>query len=85
MTFPGPILDLHEPTGVIFDLLQYFGFELGAQTNVDLKNERYAVHGEHDAGKLQDILDGFIRRFVLCPACENPETTLVRTEQTCVV
>ncbi|KAI6213445.1 Eukaryotic translation initiation factor 5 [Aphelenchoides besseyi] len=56
---------------------KYFGCELGAQTNFDLKNDRYIVNGEHDANKLQDILDGFIRKFVLCPACENPETTLV--------
>jgi translation initiation factor 5 len=55
---------------------KYFGCELGAQTNFDLKNERYIVNGEHDANKLQDILDGFIRKFVLCPNCDNPETTL---------
>lgn len=55
---------------------KYFGCELGAQTNFDMKNERFIVNGEHDAAKLQDILDGFIRKFVLCPACENPETTL---------
>ena len=24
----------------------------------------------------QDLLDGFIKKFVLCPACDNPETTL---------
>ncbi|KAI6230187.1 Eukaryotic translation initiation factor 5 [Aphelenchoides fujianensis] len=56
---------------------KYFGCELGAQTNFDLKNDRYIVNGEHDANKLQDILDGFIRKFVLCPACENPETAWV--------
>lgn len=55
---------------------KYFGCELGAQTQFDLKNERYIVNGEHDAGKLQDLLDGFIRKFVLCPNCDNPETTL---------
>ncbi|MFH4983262.1 hypothetical protein AB6A40_009971 [Gnathostoma spinigerum] len=55
---------------------KYFGCELGAQTNFDMKNERFIVNGEHDAAKLQDILDGFIKKFVLCPACENPETTL---------
>uniref|UniRef100_A0A914WNN3 Eukaryotic translation initiation factor 5 n=1 Tax=Plectus sambesii TaxID=2011161 RepID=A0A914WNN3_9BILA len=55
---------------------KYFGCELGAQTNFDLKNERYIVNGEHDASKLQEILDGFIRKFVLCPACDNPETVL---------
>ncbi|CAD6189636.1 unnamed protein product [Caenorhabditis auriculariae] len=56
---------------------KYFGCELGAQTNFDAKNERYIVNGEHDANKLQDILDGFIKKFVLCPACENPETQLL--------
>lgn len=61
---------------------KYFGCELGAQTQVDVKNERYIVNGEHDASKLQDILDGFIKKFVLCPSCDNPETTLtVRRNQ----
>ncbi|VDO55642.1 unnamed protein product [Haemonchus placei] len=61
---------------------KYFGCELGAQTNYDARNERYIVNGEHDAAKLQDILDGFIKKFVLCPACDNPETALsVRRNQ----
>lgn len=55
---------------------KYFGCELGAQTNFDAKNDRYIVNGDHDAAKLQDILDGFIKKFVLCPACDNPETAL---------
>uniref|UniRef100_A0AC35U2A1 Eukaryotic translation initiation factor 5 n=1 Tax=Rhabditophanes sp. KR3021 TaxID=114890 RepID=A0AC35U2A1_9BILA len=54
---------------------KYFGCELGAQTNFDNKNERYIVNGDHDATKLQDLLDGFIKKFVLCANCENPETT----------
>lgn len=55
---------------------KYFGCELGAQTQIDLKNERYIVNGSHDAEKLQEILDGFIEKFVLCPDCDNPETVL---------
>nr|VZI20670.1 unnamed protein product [Spirometra erinaceieuropaei] len=55
---------------------KYFGCELGAQIHVDEKNERYIVNGAHDAGKLQDLLNGFIKKFVLCPSCGNPETTL---------
>jgi len=55
---------------------KYFGCELGAQTQFDYKNERFIVNGSHDAEKLQDLLDGFIRRFVLCPECDNPETDL---------
>ncbi|XP_013104738.2 eukaryotic translation initiation factor 5 [Stomoxys calcitrans] len=55
---------------------KYFGCELGAQTQFDHKNERFIVNGSHDAAKLQDLLDGFIRKFVLCPECDNPETDL---------
>lgn len=55
---------------------KYFGCELGAQTQFDAKNERYIVNGSHDPSKLQDLLDGFIKRFVLCPECDNPETQL---------
>lgn len=60
---------------------KYFGCELGAQTQFDFKNDRYIVNGSHDAAKLQDLLDGFIKRFVLCPECENPETVLHPNER----
>jgi len=56
---------------------KYFGCELGAQTQFDYKNDRFIVNGSHDASKLQDLLDGFIRKFVLCPGCDNPETELL--------
>ncbi|CAH2983112.1 unnamed protein product [Chilo suppressalis] len=56
---------------------KYFGCELGAQTQFDFKNERFIVNGSHDSAKLQDLLDGFIRKFVLCPECDNPETDLI--------
>jgi translation initiation factor 5 len=55
---------------------KFFGCELGAQTQFDLKNDRYIVNGAHDAAKLQDMLDIFIRKFVLCERCDNPETVL---------
>lgn len=55
---------------------KYFGCELGAQTQFDFKNERFIVNGSHEAAKLQDLLDGFIKRYVLCPSCDNPETVL---------
>nr|CAG4645512.1 EOG090X05QT [Lynceus sp. MCZ IZ 141354] len=56
---------------------KFFGCELGAQTQFDFKNDRYIVNGAHDAAKLQQMLDGFIKKFVLCTNCENPETTLL--------
>jgi len=55
---------------------KYFGCELGAQTQFDIKAERYIVNGCHDGNKLQDMLDGFIKKFVLCEQCENPETVI---------
>lgn len=61
----------------ISDPTKYFGCELGAQTQFDGKNDRYIVNGSHDAEKLQNLLDGFIKKFVLCPECSNPETNLV--------
>jgi len=53
---------------------KFFGCELGAQTQFDFKNDRYIVNGVHDAAKLQDMLDIFIKKFVLCEQCDNPET-----------
>ncbi|KAI9675365.1 MAG: hypothetical protein M1817_001269 [Caeruleum heppii] len=58
-------------------VIKYFGFELGAQTNTNPADDRWIINGAHEAGKLQDYLDGFISRFVLCKKCKNPETDVV--------
>ncbi|KAJ5888658.1 hypothetical protein N7495_008699 [Penicillium taxi] len=58
-------------------LIKYFGFELGAQANAKPTDERWIVNGAHDAAKLQDYLDGFISKFVLCKKCKNPETDVI--------
>jgi translation initiation factor 5 len=55
-------------------VIKYFGFELGAQTNKDPKDDRWIINGAHESSKLQDYLDGFISKFVLCKKCKNPET-----------
>lgn len=57
-------------------LIKYFGFELGAQTNIDPKDDRWIINGAHESTKLQDYLDGFINKFVLCKDCKNPETVV---------
>ena len=59
------------------DPCKYFGCELGAQTLLDAKAGRYIVSGQHESIKLQELLDGFIKNFVLCEQCDNPETLLV--------
>jgi translation initiation factor 5 len=58
-------------------VIKYFGFELGAQTNINPSDDRWIINGAHDASKLQDHLDGFISKFVLCKNCKNPETDIV--------
>ncbi|KAJ3262606.1 hypothetical protein HK103_000135 [Boothiomyces macroporosus] len=59
---------------------KYFGFELGTQVKLDEKNDRYVINGAHNADSLQDILDGFIDKFVLCASCKNPETEFTFTK-----
>ncbi|KAJ3092437.1 hypothetical protein HK102_007256 [Quaeritorhiza haematococci] len=56
---------------------KFFGCELGALVTCDAKNDRYIVNGQHSADRLQQLLQGFINKFVLCPSCKNPETDLV--------
>ena len=62
------------PTNSDTDVIKYFGFELGAQTNTNPADDRWIINGAHEASKLQDYLDGFINKFVLCRHCKNPET-----------
>ncbi|PLB48974.1 eukaryotic translation initiation factor 5 [Aspergillus steynii IBT 23096] len=58
-------------------VIKYFGFELGAQANAKPTDDRWIINGAHDAAKLQDYLDGFITKFVLCKKCKNPETDVI--------
>jgi translation initiation factor 5 len=62
---------------LILDPTKFFGCELGAQVKFEAKNDRYIVNGAHDAEKLQQLLDIFIDKFVLCNSCKNPETDLI--------
>jgi translation initiation factor 5 len=63
---------------MLLDIMKYFGFELGAQAQMGEKLDGFVIKGAHDREKLQNLLDGFIKRFVLCSHCGNPETELVR-------
>ncbi|CAG8717046.1 27823_t:CDS:2, partial [Dentiscutata erythropus] len=56
---------------------KFFGCELGAQVKCDEKTDRYIVNGAHEAARLQELLDVFIKKFVLCAGCNNPETDLI--------
>lgn len=42
-------------------------------------DDRFIVNGAHTQERLLELLDTFIVKFVLCGACDNPETELVIT------
>ncbi|KAK9821544.1 hypothetical protein WJX74_010008 [Apatococcus lobatus] len=56
--------------------VKYFGCELGAQTKFDKKQGTSIVNGAHESGKLSELLEGFIKKYVQCYSCGNPETTI---------
>ncbi|KAI9055682.1 hypothetical protein LZ554_000625 [Drepanopeziza brunnea f. sp. 'monogermtubi'] len=66
-------------------VIKYFGFELGAQTNSNPADDRWIINGAHEASKLQEYLDGFINKFVLCKKCKNPETEVVIKDGTIIL
>lgn len=63
---------LHRTPG---EICKFFGCELGTQSRI--KNDRVIVNGAHTDKVLQQILDVFIDKFVLCPVCKLPETKLL--------
>lgn len=63
--------------------IKHFGCELGAQTNFDKKTGTSIVNGAHDAKKLSEILEIFIKKYVQCYNCGNPET-VVKVRRECI-
>ncbi|XP_073043659.1 eukaryotic translation initiation factor 5-like [Primulina eburnea] len=59
---------------------KYFGCELGAQSKFDEKTGTSHVNGAHDTAKLSGLLENFIKKFVQCYGCGNPETEIIITK-----
>ena len=51
--------------------LKFIGRELGS--NTELKTNSYLINGSHSVEKMQELLDKFIKKYVLCPKCHLPE------------
>lgn len=64
---------LHRPAGYV---CKFFGCELGAQTKINDDEGVYIVNGSFNQAKLSEILQLFIKMFVLCGNCNLPETDL---------
>ncbi|KAI6690857.1 hypothetical protein NL676_027685 [Syzygium grande] len=59
---------------------KYFGCELGAQSKFDEKTGVSLVNGAHDTAKLAGLLENFIKKYVQCYGCGNPETEVTITK-----
>ncbi|KAK9930661.1 hypothetical protein M0R45_027691 [Rubus argutus] len=59
---------------------KYFGCELGAQSKFDEKTGTSHVNGAHDTSKLAGLLENFIKKYVQCYGCGNPETEIIITK-----
>ncbi|KAF8399036.1 hypothetical protein HHK36_014902 [Tetracentron sinense] len=59
---------------------KHFGCELGAQSKFDEKTGVSLVNGAHDTTKLAGLLENFIKKYVQCYGCGNPETEIVITK-----
>lgn len=59
---------------------KFFGCELGAQSKFDEKTGTAIVNGSHDTPKLAGLLEIFIKKYVQCYGCGNPETDIIITK-----
>ncbi|OIW17270.1 hypothetical protein TanjilG_22382 [Lupinus angustifolius] len=59
---------------------KYFGCELGAQSKFDEKTGTSHVNGAHETAKLAGLLENFIKKYVQCYGCGNPETEILITK-----
>ncbi|KAI9200612.1 hypothetical protein LWI28_010539 [Acer negundo] len=64
---------------------KYFGNELGAQSKFDEKTGISLVNGAHDTAKLAGLLENFIKKYVQCYGCGNPETEVIITKTQMVI
>ncbi|GMH43733.1 hypothetical protein BSKO_11655 [Bryopsis sp. KO-2023] len=63
-------------------IIKYFGFELGALTTYDSKIGTSIVNGAHDANTLMRLTESFIKKYVQCYSCGNPETVIKIKKET---
>ena len=59
---------------------KFFGSELGAQTSVDEKNDRYRVNRAHNATRLHELLDAFIDKLCSAGRARIPRRILFRDD-----
>ncbi|MCO5587751.1 hypothetical protein L7F22_041703 [Adiantum nelumboides] len=61
-------------------ITKFYGCELGAQSKFDEKTNTAIVNGSHETAKLSALLENFIKKYVQCYGCGNPETEVIITK-----
>ncbi|CAI9105948.1 OLC1v1004985C1 [Oldenlandia corymbosa var. corymbosa] len=59
---------------------KYFGTQLGAISKFIEKTGTSQVNGSHETAKLAGLLEVFIKKYVQCYYCKNPETDIIVTK-----
>ena len=56
-------------------IVTYIGQVLGVSTNIDKKNQnKCTLTGKHEEYIIQEKYFEFVKKYILCRYCENPET-----------
>jgi len=56
-------------------IVSYIGQALGVSTNIDKKNQnKCTLTGKHEEHIIQDKYFEFVKKYILCKHCDNPET-----------
>ena len=56
-------------------IVSYIGQVLGVSTNIDKKNQnKCTLTGKHEEHVIQDKYFEFVKKYILCKHCDNPET-----------
>ena len=56
-------------------IVTYIGQVLGVSTNIDKKNQnKCTLTGRHEELVIQDKYFEFVKKYILCRYCDNPET-----------
>ena len=57
-------------------LIKYLGYSCAAEAGIDSKSQEYYIKGTFTHDTLSGFVDKFIDEYVICPACNKPETSL---------
>lgn len=58
-------------------LIRFFGNKLGAQSTIIKTDDKFLVMGQFPQTRIQEEVYEFIKKYILCRSCRNPETDVI--------